>query len=459
MKKGKKQKKFVDFNPNEHKVPVEAKAESFPEKPQEKEEINLVPSTLKPPKKSKINKQNKYSVHKSSNVADLNHLANFKIDDNNPFLSSDEENSEPEKPEFKIIQIKDKSQYDYTSVFNIGVPNQGKDNNRDFLEQFIINDYITLVQENFKELSRDDIIQKLFFYNLDIDKLLEDLYNEKEFPFLTEESKNRYLNRNIKKNYEIQEELMKLEKTFPFLEKEIITDSYFSHEMNFTKTKNYIISQNLTNFKKELNDPLGSENENIEIVDGSKIKNDSYIEDDGEDDYKKKASYLTKESIDAMLNNNYQKNKSEETINVNDYKSIRLQLLSLANLNRKQGKKNEAKRLFDKAREYKAKIDNQIKYNKISSFINNNIRYDENENIVDLHGLSLEEAQIIIEIKLKKCFSNSSFPLKLITGKGNHSYRNIPVLYPELSKWIKQTLNLVCKGKYEQGYLLIYNKK
>lgn len=458
MKKGKKQKKFVDFDPNTFKVPIVVKTEPFKEKTKKEEEINLVPSTLKPPKKQGFNKQNNYSVHKSKNVTDLNHLAKFRIDDNSPFLSSDEETPEPEKPEFKIVQLKDKSQYDYTSMFNVGTPNQGREKNKDFLEQFIISDYISLIQENFKELTRDEIIQKLLFYNLDIDKLLEDLYNEKEFPFLSEESKKKYLNRNIKKNYEIQEELMKLEKTFPFLEKEIITDSYFSHEMDFIQTKNYIISQNLTNFKKELNDPFSPENAKIEVVNRNKMQNNSYDEDK-EEDYKQKLSYLTKENIEAMLNNNYQKNKIEETINVNDYKSIRLQLLSLANLNRKQGNKNEAKRLFDKAREYKDKIDNQIKYNKISSFINNNVRYEESENIIDLHGLSLEEAKILIETKLKKCYNTSSFPLKLITGKGNHSYKNIPVLYPELSKWIRQTLNLVCKGKYEQGYLLIYNKK
>ena len=68
MKKEKKQKKFVDFDSNAHKVLIEAKAESFPEKPQEKEEINLVPSTLKLPKKPKINKQNTIETIRNENV-------------------------------------------------------------------------------------------------------------------------------------------------------------------------------------------------------------------------------------------------------------------------------------------------------------------------------------------------------------------------------------------------------
>ena len=58
-----------------------------------REDLSFVPTVLNPPKKNKKSKKPPTidQTEKSKTTINLNHLANFKIDDGDPFISSDED--------------------------------------------------------------------------------------------------------------------------------------------------------------------------------------------------------------------------------------------------------------------------------------------------------------------------------------------------------------------------------
>ncbi len=440
MRKTKKQKKFIDLDTTPTPEPT------LPILPF-REDLSFVPTVLNPPKKNKKSKKPPTidQTEKSKTTINLNHLANFKIDDGDPFISSDEDVPQP-KPEFKFVQLKDKSQYEYSSVFNVGTTIEDK-STREFIEQFVINDYINIIKENFTEMSRVEIITKLFLYNCDVEKLLKDLYSEKEFPFLTEESKQKYMTRNIKSNKEIEEDLHRLFKTFPLLEEKELESLYFNHQMDLYQTKNYITANKLTDLKVDYNNPLSLAANKVKVIDVNKEK--KKIENS-----KSSQCYLNESQIEALMNNNFEQNEQSERIDVNEYKAIRAQLLRMATAAFSRKKHMEGYNFLAKAKEYKFKIENQIKRNKISSFVNNNVSYSKEDNIVDLHGLNLPEAKMIIEKKLSAMQKENS-TLKVITGKGNHSENNIPVLYPEIIAWLDKKAFLKVKGELSKGYILV----
>lgn len=445
MKKTKKQKKFVDFDTTPGLTKDNPPILPF------REDLSLVPNVLNPPKKK--NKSKKPPTveenEKAKSKINLNHLANFKIDDGDPFISSDEEPVEPKK-EFKFIQLKDKSQYEYTSVFNVGTKIEDK-STREFIEQFVINDYINIIKENFNEMTREEIITKLFLYSFDVEKLLQDLYSEKEFPFLTEEAKQRYMTQNIKTNKEIDEDLHKLLKIFPLLFKKEIEKVYFDNQMDLYQTKNYIMAHKLTNLKVEYNNPLSAAANKVKVIDVNKLK-EEYQKENEEIN---KNVYLNESEIDDLINRNYEYNEQSESVDINQYKAIRANLLRMASASFRARKHKEAMNYLSKAKEYKYKIENQIKQNKISSFINNNICYSQEENIVDLHGLTLLEGKMIIEKKLNMISKKEKALLKIITGKGKHSENNIPVLYPEILSWLEKKPFLKVKGELDKGYISV----
>ena len=441
MRKTKKQKKFIDLDSTPTPEPT------LPILPF-REDISFVPTVLNPPKKSKKSKKPPTfdQTDKSKKSISLNHLANFKIDDGDPFISSDEDVPQP-KQEFKFVQLKDKSQYEYSSVFNVGTKIEDK-STREFIEQFVINDYINIIKENFTEMSREDIIIKLFLYNCDVEKLLKDLYSEKEFPFLTEESRQKYMTQNIKSNKEIEDDLHKLFKTFPLLEEKELEGLYFDHQMDLYQTKNYITANKLTDLKVDYNNPLSLAANKVKVIDVNKEKRKN------ENCHKSNNCYLNESQIDELMNSNFEQNEQSERIDVNEYKAIRAQLLRMATAAFSRKKQMEGINYLAKAKEYKFKIENQIRQNKIRSFINNNVSYSKEDNIVDLHGLNLPEAKMIIEKKLSAIIKDSS-TLKVITGKGNHSENNIPVLYPEILSWLETKPFLKVKGDLSKGYILV----
>ena len=296
-------------------------------------------------------------------------------------------------------------------------------------------------------MSREEIITKLFLYNCDVEKLLKDLYSEKEFPFLTEESKQKYMTQNIKSNKEIEEDLHRLFKTFPLLEEKELESLYFDHQMDLYQTKNYITANKLTDLKVDYNNPLSLAANKVKVIDVNKEK--KKIENS-----KSSQCYLNESQIEALMNNNFEQNEQSERIDVNEYKAIRAQLLRMATAAFSRKKHMEGYNFLAKAKEYKFKIENQIKRNKISSFVNNNVSYSKEDNIVDLHGLNLPEAKMIIEKKLSAMQKENS-TLKVITGKGNHSENNIPVLYPEIIAWLDKKSFLKVKGELSKGYILV----
>ena len=78
-------------------------------------------------------------------------------------------------------------------------------------------------------------------------------------------------------------------------------------------------------------------------------------------------------------------------------------------------------------------------------------RYNHKKKIIDLHGYTLEEANIAVEKLIIDCFENNISQVIIITGKGLHSdNRKNPFVSKELSilknsvpEYIKNNLNLM----------------
>ena len=78
-------------------------------------------------------------------------------------------------------------------------------------------------------------------------------------------------------------------------------------------------------------------------------------------------------------------------------------------------------------------------------------RYNHKKKIIDLHGYTLEEANITVEKLIIDCFENNISQVIIITGKGLHSdNRKNPFVSKELSilknsvpEYIKNNINLM----------------
>lgn len=100
-----------------------------------------------------------------------------------------------------------------------------------------------------------------------------------------------------------------------------------------------------------------------------------------------------------------------------------------------------------KAKRYKEDINFLLKNKKLEVFLRNNEHHsvlnmiNKRQNFIDVHGLNYEESKILIkkkinDIKNKKdeghIDPSREFCLTIITGVGNHSIGNRPVLLPKL---------------------------
>jgi DNA-nicking Smr family endonuclease len=102
-----------------------------------------------------------------------------------------------------------------------------------------------------------------------------------------------------------------------------------------------------------------------------------------------------------------------------------------------------------RARRYKLEINKLVETRKIKIFMRNNRdnniinMINNREHYIDLHGLSYEEAKMIVlkkisDIKAKQDSGViTSMILNIITGVGHHSKNNQPVLFPKLQAFLK----------------------
>ncbi len=119
-----------------------------------------------------------------------------------------------------------------------------------------------------------------------------------------------------------------------------------------------------------------------------------------------------------------------------------------------------------KAKRYKEDINMLLRNKKLEIFLRNNEHIgilnmiNKRENFIDVHGLSYEEAKILVskkisDIKNKKNDGTLSrrFCLSIITGVGNHSVGNRPVLLPKLNKYFS---NYACKTDWQNGIIKVF---
>jgi len=78
------------------------------------------------------------------------------------------------------------------------------------------------------------------------------------------------------------------------------------------------------------------------------------------------------------------------------------------------------------------------------------------ENILDLHGLTVEQALDVVEKQLHKGSTYNGKPLEIITGVGNHSLNGIPKLPNAVKQFLKKNdWNFIEK----RGYLIVEDKR
>jgi len=121
-----------------------------------------------------------------------------------------------------------------------------------------------------------------------------------------------------------------------------------------------------------------------------------------------------------------------------------------------------------KAKRYKEDINMLLRSRKLEIFLRNNEHHgilnmiNKRENFIDVHGLSYDEAKILVskkvsDIKKKKnegiIEESRPFCLSIITGVGNHSVGNRPVLLPKLNHYFK---NFDCKADWQNGILKVF---
>ena len=123
-----------------------------------------------------------------------------------------------------------------------------------------------------------------------------------------------------------------------------------------------------------------------------------------------------------------------------------------------------------KAKRYKEEINILFKTKKLEVFLRNNETngllnmINKKENFIDLHGLNYEESKILTnkkinDIKKKKnnglLSDSQTFVLTIITGVGNHSLGNRPILLPKLAEYFR---NHTYKHKidYSSGVIKIF---
>lgn len=369
------------------------------------------------------------------------------------------------------------SQYENMVISNI------ESLSNSFAQEFKHNDNISI--EQISQNNVQNHIEKELKKKSVLDQVNTTNYNEKDYPFVSEEIKKKYydsfkvsseyfLDKQIQEiqTVQIKKDLIKLCQAFPFEDEFVIKWVYYQFmdypdAISFLEKRHFNHSAHLKNL---------IENSNKKSNDKQSITDYEYYNYD-DDDNKKTNTFLQNDPLEHEENemkimeilckkpiNWYIYKSQDECININEYQSIRRQLIKQANIAWQAGRGRDAKAIMAKARRYKAIIDEMILKRKVKTFTKNNRQYaidnmySKKEITIDLHGLSFDEAIIILKHKLFDEESEMSLNRKLviITGKGNNSVDNQPVLFPKISKWLKDRNGIKSTPDYNKGIITIY---
>lgn len=374
------------------------------------------------------------------------------------------------------------SQYENMVISNIESLSQS------FSQEFKYNESISI--EKISQNNVQTLIEKEIKKKSVLDQVNTTNYNEKEYPFISEEARQKYydllqvsseyfLDKPIQgiQTIEIKRDLMKLCQAFPFEDEFVIKWVYyqfmdyndaisflekrhFNHSARLKNllehsNKNTLIKPNDNNDQEETTNYNGNNNDDWTAI---RIDNKKQSDRTTQSNGMKVMEILCKKPINWHI---YQ--SKDDCININEYQSIRSQLIKQANIAWRAGRGKDAKAIMAKARRYKVIIDEMILKRKVKTFTKNNQQYaidnmySKKEMTIDLHGLSYEEAIIILKHKLfDESEMNSKRILIIITGKGNNSANNQPILFPKISKWLTERHGIKSKPDFDKGIITIY---
>ncbi|PSR94200.1 smr family protein [Coniella lustricola] len=114
----------------------------------------------------------------------------------------------------------------------------------------------------------------------------------------------------------------------------------------------------------------------------------------------------------------------------------------------------EAKHLSNEGKAHAAKMD---EYNKQASeyiFRENNAMDRVAEDTIDLHGQFVEEAEDILEARIRDAQARGQTHLHVIVGKGNHSVNHVQKIKPRVER-VCQELGLQYKTEENEGRMYV----
>ncbi|CCX31551.1 Similar to Smr domain-containing protein C11H11.03c; acc. no. Q9UTP4 [Pyronema omphalodes CBS 100304] len=117
------------------------------------------------------------------------------------------------------------------------------------------------------------------------------------------------------------------------------------------------------------------------------------------------------------------------------------------------GNKAAASDLSKQAKKHAAKMDEYNRQARDYIFRANN--HDQPEDTIDLHGLFVEEAEEILEQRIRAASSRGEEGLHVIVGKGNHSTNHVRKLAPAVER-ICQEQGLKHKEEENEGRIYIW---
>lgn len=129
-------------------------------------------------------------------------------------------------------------------------------------------------------------------------------------------------------------------------------------------------------------------------------------------------------------------------------------LLPQAHQAYERGDGAEAKQLSNEGKEHAAKME---QYNKQASeyiFRENNAQGEVADDTIDLHGQFVEEAENILEARIRDAQARGQTHLHVIVGKGNHSVNHVQKIKPRVEQ-VCQELGLQYATEANEGRMYI----
>ena len=269
------------------------------------------------------------------------------------------------------------------------------------------------------------------------------------------------------KTKSIKTDLMRLFKMFPFEDEFTIKWVYYQY-MNFNLSYRYLYKKNNKKVNYGLHAIIDNNDQPPSLSSSSSSYQQPQHQMNNTNNNNNNNTHHNK-ILYRIINENPSQWKfanDNASINIREYQCIRHRLIREAQKAHAMKKHTQANAIMAKANRYKQEINNLIEKQKLNEFFKNNYDVNINDispNILDLHGMSLDESKLILKHKLTHLQKQKQLnditqttTLTIITGKGNHSYQNIPILFPGIVKYLSANTNFKFKSNESQGVIKVY---